>query len=159
MTDISVEQCVTFLHFSVQSRETKLHEIGIGFVDDDHYVHVWIYLFTLHSLILYAMRILMNSCFVGSFVSRSSYSTSLWNMAWTKWHMQCNTFVLKVPSVCELVSTTSGSGECSYYRYGHPNDWRKCTHYWIEIINIIILFIFLYSFFRWDKLHKCLNEF
>ncbi|CAL8140249.1 unnamed protein product [Prunus armeniaca] len=42
MTDISVEQCVTFLHFSVQSRETKLHEIGIGFVDDDHYVHVYL---------------------------------------------------------------------------------------------------------------------
>ncbi|CAL2248000.1 unnamed protein product [Prunus armeniaca] len=35
-----MHQCLTFLPFSVQSSETKLHEIAIGFVDDDHYVQV-----------------------------------------------------------------------------------------------------------------------
>ncbi|CAL8115106.1 unnamed protein product [Prunus armeniaca] len=37
---LSMRQCLTFLPFSVQSRETKLREIAIGFVDDDHYVQV-----------------------------------------------------------------------------------------------------------------------
>ncbi|CAL9018219.1 unnamed protein product [Prunus brigantina] len=37
---LSMRQCLTFLPFSVQSSETKLHEIAIGFVDDDHYVQV-----------------------------------------------------------------------------------------------------------------------
>ncbi|BFG22361.1 hypothetical protein CerSpe_086350 [Prunus speciosa] len=35
---LSMRQCLTFLPFSVQSSETKLREIAIGFVDDDHYV-------------------------------------------------------------------------------------------------------------------------
>ncbi|CAL2274424.1 unnamed protein product [Prunus armeniaca] len=37
---LSMRQCLTFLPFSVQSSETKLNEIAIGFVDDDHYVQV-----------------------------------------------------------------------------------------------------------------------
>ncbi|CAL8164211.1 unnamed protein product [Prunus armeniaca] len=37
---LSMRQCLTFLPFSVQSSETKLREIAIGFVDDDHYVHI-----------------------------------------------------------------------------------------------------------------------
>ncbi|CAL2277486.1 unnamed protein product [Prunus armeniaca] len=35
-----MRQCLTFLPFSVQSSETKPREIAIGFVDDDHYVHL-----------------------------------------------------------------------------------------------------------------------
>ncbi|CAL2256938.1 unnamed protein product [Prunus armeniaca] len=35
-----MHQCLTCLPYSVKSRDTNLCEIGIGFVDDDHYILV-----------------------------------------------------------------------------------------------------------------------